>query len=424
MIQKSKIVDTLKSYKSVEITAPQEFASTRIDLVSSKSESNRALIINKISGGSSELYNLSEARDTRTMQRLLQSDDQVLDVLDAGTTMRFITAYCAITGQKKIITGTPRMQERPIGVLTDALKALGCRITFHGKDGYPPVETLGFDGQLSRHLKVRGDISSQYISALLMVAPQLPEGLKLELEGHIGSRPYINMTIAQMQHFGAEVNWIDDTTIDVRPKPYVATSYTIESDWSGASYWFGIAALSKKSFISLTGLKDKSLQGDRAIVDLMQHLGLQTDFYNGGLHIQAGREINSFGWDFASCPDLAQTVAVACAGLGVECTMTGLESLRIKETDRIAALQTELAKIGAALNETEAGVWKVSGGGDKVLVGEKPVFDTYDDHRMAMAFAPLAALRPIQILEPHVVEKSYPGFWDDLQKAGFSLSFK
>ncbi|MCC5932124.1 MAG: 3-phosphoshikimate 1-carboxyvinyltransferase [Cyclobacteriaceae bacterium] len=423
MIQKSKIVDTLKSYKSVEITAPLKFVSTRIDLVSSKSESNRALIINKISGELSELHNLSEARDTRTMQRLLQSDDNVLDVLDAGTTMRFITAYCAITGQKKIITGTPRMQERPIGVLTDALTALGCKIKFHGKDGYPPVETLGFDGQRTRNLRVRGDISSQYISALLMVAPQLPEGLRLELEGPIGSRPYINMTIAQMQHFGAELGWVNDRIIDVRPKPYDATSYTIESDWSGASYWFSIAALSKQSFISLKGLKDKSLQGDRAIVDIMQHLGLQTEFYDGGLHIQAGRDSRAFSCDFVACPDLAQTVAVACAGLGIECTMTGLESLRIKETDRIAALQTELAKLGASLDETEPGVWKVSGGGEKALLGEKPVFETYDDHRMAMAFAPLAIIRPIVILEPHVVEKSYPGFWDDLTKAGFILTF-
>lgn len=423
MIQKNKIVGSLKSYKSVEISAPLQYASSRIDLVSSKSESNRALIINKISGNASTLYNLSEARDTRTMQRLLQSDDQVLDVLDAGTTMRFLTAYCAITGQKKIITGTARMQERPIGVLTDALKALGCKIKFHGKEGYPPVETQGFEGQITRDLKVRGDISSQYISALLMVAPHLPEGLKLELEGHIGSRPYINMTIAQMQHFGAEVSWINDRQIEVKPKPYTTTSYTIESDWSGASYWFGIAALSRQSFISLSGLKDKSLQGDRAIVDIMQFLGLQTEFFEGGLNIMSGNELRTFSWDFAACPDLAQTVAVVCAGLGIECTMTGLESLRIKETDRIAALQTELAKIGGSLQESEPGTWKVSGGGEQVLVGEKPVFETYDDHRMAMAFAPLATLRPIEILEPHVVEKSYPGFWDDLQKAGFILTF-
>ncbi len=411
----------MKNIESIKISAPKVYQQTEINLVASKSESNRALIINALAKGQGNLHNLSEARDTRTMLRLLSTQNEILDVLDAGTTMRFLTAYYAVSGQQKMLTGTPRMQERPIKVLVDALRQLGCNIIYKKNEGFPPIETLGFDKQMQKEISVRGDISSQYISALLMIAPVLPEGLKLNLTGTIGSRPYINMTIAQMQQFGAKVQWIGENSIEVLPVPYTPANFTVESDWSGASYWYSIAALSKKTFLQILGLREKSLQGDSAIADIMQYLGVETAYFDDGLALKVNEKLKPLVYDFSACPDLAQTVAVTCAGLGVPCTMTGLESLRIKETDRIAALQTELKKIGANLTEPETGRWVITGGGLEKLKSQIPVFDTYDDHRMAMAFAPLAALSPIVIKEPHVVEKSYPSYWEDIQMAGFHI---
>ena len=400
-----------------------------IPLASSKSESNRALIIDALTGFGCDLQNLSTARDTQTMIRLLKSDGPVADVLDAGTTMRFLTAYFAIrgpaiTGQPKTMTGTPRMCERPIGILVDALQTLGADITYLKNDSYPPLQLDGFSASGENRLSIRGDVSSQYISALLLIAPRLPDGLTLTLTGPVGSRPYIEMTMAQMIYFGADIraNW-DEKTITVAPKPYMPKSYRIESDWSGASYWYSVVALSNDAHpaIELLGLKEKSLQGDCAIVDIMRSLGVESTFTEAGVRLTKRPAESSLTWDFTDCPDLAQTVAVCAAVTGTALTLTGIESLKIKETDRVYALQTELRKIGAELVEVEPN--------DRYEIRQLTTFttydrrvaplrpariETYDDHRMAMAFAPVAMQREIVIEEPGVVAKSYPSFWDDM----------
>jgi 3-phosphoshikimate 1-carboxyvinyltransferase len=389
----------------------------KIRLASSKSESNRALIISALSGFGGELKNLSTARDTQTMIRLLKSEDAVADVLDAGTTMRFLTAYFAVTNQSKTMTGTPRMCERPIGILVDALRSIGCEIDYLGKEGYPPTQLKGFSEQKDNEISIRGDVSSQYISALLMISPMLPIGLTINLLGEIGSIPYITMTIKQMEAFGVKVraDW-DNKKLSVEPQIYQTTSYQIESDWSGASYWYSIVALAENPDveIELLGLKENSLQGDSVIVNIMSELGVKSTFTADGVLLQKTEANDSFQWDFTDCPDLAQTVAVVLVAKKIKGFFTGLESLKIKETDRVLALQNELAKIGGMLEEVEAKKkYEVSSVGNWT---ETPTFETYDDHRMAMAFAPLAMISDVIIVEPGVVAKSYPSYWEDLGK--------
>lgn len=389
-----------------------------IHLSASKSESNRALVIRALSGADIQLDNLSDARDTQTMMRLLASKDDTWDVLDAGTTMRFLTAYLAVTTGGKTITGTERMQQRPIKVLVDALRELGADISYVNNDGYPPLKISRIKKQLTSQLKVKGNISSQYISALLMIAPVLPNGLTLELVGDVFSRPYIEMTLGLMKQFGVQHTW-SGNTISIEPQQYKSNQYTIESDWSGASYWLSMVALSKKSTVKLTGLREDSYQGDIRIREIMHGLGLTTRFTDGELVIEKKPSISPMVIDFKTCPDLAQTVMVVAAGLQSPISMTGLESLRIKETDRIAAMQTELAKFGATLVEETPGFWELE---PPAQLPKGPVtIHTYEDHRMAMAFAPLAQRVPLIIEDPSVVNKSYPGFWDDCRKYGLTV---
>lgn len=388
----------------------------RIQLASSKSESNRSLIIQALSKENIELQNLAEARDTQTMMRLLKSDEEELDVLDAGTTMRFLLAYCTVAKPGRVLKGTPRMHQRPVKLLVDALNRLGASIDYLENEGYPPVRLNGLpDGQKHSAVSIRGDVSSQYISALLMIAPTLPEGLKLTLEGKIGSRPYIAMTLGLMKRFGIEYLW-EDNVITIEPQAYGKGSYTIESDWSGASYWYSLVALAEDAEIKLLGLRKDSLQGDIAIVEIMDKLGVISTFDEEGVLLQKKEAVEELAYDFSDCPDLAQTVAVTCAAKGIPCTMTGLESLYIKETDRVAALREELSKIGASLLEDKE-TWELKPGmNPKEIEGVQ--IHTYEDHRMAMAFAPLAALMDMVIEDPDVVVKSYPGFWKDLDQAG------
>lgn len=390
-----------------------------IELPTSKSESNRALIIAALAPGKARLHNLSNARDTQTMQRLLTSESKTLDVLDAGTTMRFLIAWSAITGKNKILTGTDRMKERPVQILIEALRTIGAKIDYLAKDGFPPVETLGFPAQLIEHIRIRGDVSSQYISALLMLAPHMPHGLKLIITGKTGSKPYIEMTLQLMRKFGAKAFFISENQIEVKPGSYKSISHTIEPDWSGASYWYSMLALAKDGSVILPGLLKDSLQGDQAIVNIMNPLGIHTEFSPDGIRLTKKENVKIIKINFSDYPDLAQTIAVVCAATGVRGEFTGLESLRIKETDRIAALQTELDKIGASLTEPSPGNWLLKPS-DKIPAGPLR-FATYDDHRMAMAFAPLAMQLPVEIEAPEVVNKSYPDFWMDMRKAGFML---
>lgn len=401
--------------KSISVYPQTQPIRTAIQLASSKSESNRSLILHALTGFKSRLTNVSEARDTQTLQRLLESDEEIADVIDAGAPMRFLTAYFAVTGQTKVLTGTARMCERPIGILVDALRQLGANITYQNKEGYPPMRLEGFSYSGKNTLTVKSNVSSQFISALLLVAPTLPEGLVLHLDGEIGSRPYIEMTLQQMAHFGIsyQADW-ENKTITVNPQAYRPETFAVESDWSGASYWYSLVALADDAEIELLGLKEESLQGDSAISAIMEPLGVKTTYTGQGVLLQKKTAVSELTWDFAGCPDLVQTVAVCCAAKNIKLTMTGIESLKIKETDRVAALQAELVKIGATLTETDTNhryeVTKQNDG-DKL-----PVIHTYDDHRMAMAFAPVGISRPIVIEEPGVVVKSYPGFWNDLEK--------
>ena len=385
-----------------------------IPLPASKSESNRALVINALANGTLEnLSNLAEARDTQTMIRLLSENGAEADVLDAGTTMRFLTAYYAVTGATKKMTGTPRMCERPIGILVDALRTLGADISYLNQEGYPPMQLNGFLFQGNREISIRGDVSSQFISAILMVAPLLPEGLKLQITGALGSKPYIEMTLAQMKHFGiqATTDW-SKGSIEIPAQKYTLQPFAVESDWSGASYWYSMVALSpfEDSSLELLGLKEDSLQGDSAIKAIMEPLGVKSTYTGRGYLLTKIPAQPSLAWDFTDCPDLAQTICVVAAVKHISLTLTGLESLKVKETDRVLALQNELKKLGASLVEKEANhLYEVKG--DFAAVSAIEPIETYDDHRMAMAFAPVAMQKEITLLDPSVVNKSYPSFW-------------
>ncbi|MEM1408447.1 MAG: 3-phosphoshikimate 1-carboxyvinyltransferase, partial [Bacteroidota bacterium] len=327
------------------------------------------------------------------------------------------TAYLAVTGQNKVLTGTKRMCERPIKILVEALQKLGASIAYQEKEGYPPLQINGFKRQIKDRIRIRGDVSSQYISALLMIAPLLEHGLTLELTGSIGSRPYINMTLRVMEFFGIKANW-NGSIIMVPPGSYVAKEYQVEPDWSAASYWYSIASLTDHTDLLLSDLTKTSIQGDRVIADIMKELGVSTTFTSAGAELTKIASKASVNIDFKDCPDLAQTVAVICAAKGIEGDFTGLESLKIKETDRIAALQKELRKINAQLIERNDH-WSLLPG---LLPSGTYSFHSYDDHRMAMAFAPLATLNKVEIDNPGVVKKSYPGYWKDYERAGFSLA--
>jgi 3-phosphoshikimate 1-carboxyvinyltransferase len=338
----------------------------------------------------------------------------VADVLDAGTTMRFLTAYFSVTNQSKFMTGTARMCERPIGILVEALKKIGADISYQNIEGYPPLKINGFKTQITDQVEIRGDVSSQYISALLMVAPVLPLGLKIKLTGTLGSIPYIKMTIEQMRAFGIEVleDW-ENKNLKISPQSYKPITYKIESDWSGASYWYSVVALSPNpdTKIELWGLKENSLQGDSVIAEIMTYLGVKSTFTNNGILLEKCTESESLTWDFTNCPDLAQTVAVVAVLKGLNTHFTGIESLKIKETDRVLALQNELKKLGGELVEVEENhkylIQKIGEPLDKATI------NTYDDHRMAMAFAPAVIIKDVIIAEPEVVAKSYPEFWKD-----------
>ena len=403
--------------KTILLPKIQQSFQTEISLPSSKSESNRALIINALAQGKDNLSNLSEARDTQTMMRLLASDDAIADVIDAGTTMRFLTAYFAITGQHKTLTGTPRMCERPIGILADALRFLGADIQYINTEGYPPLELRGFQFSGNTHLQIRGDVSSQYISAILMIAPLLPEGLVLEITGKLGSKPYIEMTLKQMEAFGVKIlrDW-ENMTLTIPAQQYEPIPYAIESDWSGASYWFSVVALAEHedAQLELLGLKENSLQGDSVITDIMSHLGVKSEYTGRGFKLTKIPSDSALEWDFTNCPDLAQTVCVVASAKKIPLILTGIESLKVKETDRIIALQNELAKLGTKLEEVEENCKYLLTPSLTLLTPTS--IHTYDDHRMAMAFAPLALLMNIVIEDPDVVVKSYPSFWKHFEK--------
>ncbi len=402
---------------------PDKIIKTRIDLAGSKSISNRALIIRALCKQPFEIYRLANANDTRLLQTLLESKDPVRDAGPAGTTFRFLTAFLALQPGEQILTGTERMKQRPVGVLVEALRRLGANIDYLEREGYPPLR-IGEPSGMGRisSLSISAGTSSQFVSALLMVAPVLPSGLTLNLEGKIVSRSYIEMTLSQMAYFGVRHQW-EGNSIYIAPQDYEARPFRVEADWSAASYHYAAAAFAGELDLQLDGLFPDSVQGDSALVEIMENFGIKTEFNADGARLlKNGRPLaRTFEWDFIQCPDIAQTLAVICAGMGVKGVFTGLETLRIKETDRLSALRDELGKINVrfsplAMDKTPKEYWACEGKAD--LTGH-PVFNTYEDHRMAMAFAPLASFGPLAINDPMVVVKSYPEFYEDLEKLGF-----
>jgi len=390
-------------------------------LPASKSVSNRVLVLDALCGRKSVLTNLSDARDTVLMTRLVDSADTTIDVMDAGTTMRFLTAFYSISGSRRIMTGTDRMKERPIRPLVDALRTIGADIRYLGREGYPPLEILGFSGQKTREVTVPGNLSSQFISALMMIGPALPNGLVIRLEGHVGSRPYITMTEAMIRMFGGSTRF-EDNVIEIAAGGLKPVTYAVEPDWSAASYWFSFCALSESGRFTLPGNFSLSFQGDQVMGEIGTMTGVKSVRSSTSLELEKCDHLSHIEWDFTDCPDLAQTVAPLCAFKGITGTFTGLESLRIKETDRIAALQAELSKTGAELTEPSKGVWKLKPANR--TSGYALEVATYHDHRMAMGFAPLATRLDVAIEDRAVVNKSYPKFWDDVRSAGFELELR
>jgi len=409
------------------LNAPKRICAT-INLPASKSISNRVLIINALAGGGVMPKNLSDCDDTEVIVNALHDMPDTINIKAAGTAMRFMTAYLSVTDGEHTLTGTERMKQRPISVLVDALRYLGADIRYEGAEGYPPLRICGrqLDGG---QLEVSGGISSQYISALLMIGPALRHGLELKLNGNIISRPYIDLTLCCMRNFGADVEWTASDTIKVEPKPYKACPTVIENDWSAASYWYEMLVMNQNidDELLLTGLMDGSHQGDSVVKYLFNMLGVRTFFATREKGVPTTVKLKlmenlppRLDYDFINQPDMAQTFVVCCAVMGVPFRFKGLASLKIKETDRIEALKTEMRKLGYVLRETGDG--ELSWDGERCEENENPVIDTYEDHRMAMAFAPVAILRPgLKINNPQVVSKSYPHFWDDLKTAGFSV---
>ena len=399
-----------------------------IQLPASKSVSNRALIIYALSGGYKLPQNLSDCDDTEVIINAIRYMPEVIDIKAAGTAMRFMTAYLSVMRGTHVITGTDRMKHRPIRVLVDALRKLGADIKYVGEEGFPPLRITGrkLTGGL---LEIPGNVSSQFISALLMIGPVLEEGLELRLTGNIISRPYIDLTLWMMREFGADADWSAGDTISVKPQPYKNRDYVIENDWSGASYWYEMVALSsdRDATVQLSGLMDGSKQGDSVVKYIFSLLGVKTSFESrDGERLQvvtlkrSGRCVPRLEYDFVNSPDLAQTVVVACCAKGVPFHFRGLSTLKIKETDRIEALKKELLKLGYVLKDINGSelVWD----GTRCEPQKHAVIDTYEDHRMALSFAPLGLLKPIVINNPQVVTKSYPRFWDDLKMAGFEIT--
>ena len=419
----------LKKQKMRYKIATPPIIDTTVNLPASKSISNRALVIHAFTGGSTYPDNLSDCDDTEVIVNALHDMPPIINIKAAGTAMRFMTAFLAsTTSGEHIITGTNRMRHRPIGILVDALRRLGADITYTDAEGYPPLLIRGrqLDGG---RIDVPGNVSSQYISALLIAGAAMRHGLILHLTGNIISRPYIDLTLCTMRDFGAQVEWTGPDTIEVKAQPYRTTTYFIENDWSAASYWYEILALNgnEESVVRLNGLTDGSRQGDSVARYLFSLLGVKTTFGVKEIGLPTTVSLKCLRatlprleFSFINQPDLTQTYVVTCALMGIPFHFKGLSTLRIKETDRIEALKTEMAKMGYVVrsNADNDLIWS----GERCQADIHPIIDTYEDHRMALAFAPAAIRFPgLQINNPLVVTKSYPHYWEDLRQAGFQI---
>lgn len=404
---------------NLQLQTSQSDLQAQIAITGSKSETNRLLLLQALFPNIA-LANTSNSDDSEVMQKALKGNDEIVDIHHAGTAMRFLTAYFAVNeGREVVLTGSQRMTERPIKVLVEALQQLGAQISYENQEGYPPIRIKG-QKITANKVSIPANVSSQYISALLLVAPKLQNGIELTLVGEITSIPYIKMTLALLNDLNIQTSF-EGNVIKVYPKQEVESKVmTVESDWSSASYFFSLAALSNEASISLTSYKETSLQGDSALVQLYSEMGIESKFENNQLTVtkKANFTLNDVTFDLNNTPDIAQTIVVTCLGLGIGCHLTGLHTLKIKETDRLEALRIELTKLGANISVTNDSL---------TLVASKEIHSnvkiaTYNDHRMAMAFAPLALRVPIIIENAEVVSKSYPDFWKDLENLGFQIS--
>ena len=399
-----------------------------ISITGSKSETNRLLLLQALFPNIA-LANTSNSDDSEVMQKALLGNDEIVDIHHAGTAMRFLTSYFAVNEEREVVlTGSPRMKERPIKVLVEALQQLGAQISYENEEGYPPIRIKG-QKITENKVSIPANVSSQYISALLLIAPKLQNGIELTLIGEITSIPYIKMTLALLNEIGVETtfgnNIITVKPLTTNPKPQ---TLTVESDWSSASYFFSLVALSEVGTeITLSSYKQNSLQGDSSLVEIYKNLGVDTIYENNSIVLRKSapdsyRDCNlqSAICNLNSSPDIAQTIVVTCLGLGIGCHLTGLHTLKIKETDRLEALRIELTKLGANISVTNDSLTLVATN----EINSNVKIATYNDHRMAMAFAPLALKVPIIIENAEVVSKSYPDFWEDLKNIGFQISEK
>ena len=414
----------------MKLITPHKYVEVAVELPSSKSISNRVLVINALAGNVDLPRNLSDCDDTRVMECWLRDMPETVDVGAAGTAMRFSTALLSLADGTHIITGSARMKQRPISVLVDSLRQMGANIDYLEKEGYPPLRITGTGALKGGLLELKGNVSSQFVSALLMIGPYMESGLQLHLTDRIISRPYIDMTLSIMNEFGADAKWLTDDTLGVMPCKYVKRGYCVESDWSAASYWYEILMLADgMERIRLNGLYEHSLQGDSAVAKIFESFGINTRFVEeDGMPVAVLTKqrisLRSFEYDFMNQPDIAQTMAVTCCMMDIPFHFYGLASLKIKETDRLHALVAELAKMGFEVEERNSSelVWD----GNRRILTEQECqhlsIDTYDDHRMAMSFAPCCLkLGELRVNNPEVVSKSYPSFWDDLNKIGVQL---
>ena len=390
-----------------------------LKILGSKSESNRLLILKELYP-EIEINNISNSEDTKILYKALKKSSKKIDVNHAGTAMRFLTAFfSSIPGREVILSGSNRMHERPIKILVDALNSLGAKIQYLNKDGFPPLKIYGQELK-NNIVSLKADVSSQYITALMLIAPSLKNGLEINLKKGVVSRPYIAMTKDLLNYFGIKV-FFSENKIEISPKIFIKQkAKLVEPDWSSASYYFSIASLSQKAKISLKNFKSDSLQGDSVLTNIYKKLGVETTFNESEMIIRKIPEFifpKSISLNLSDTPDIAQTIAVSCFGLGVNCKLSGLKTLKIKETDRLIALKNELEKVGAKVDITED-VIDVS---PLNLIKKNVKINTYNDHRMAMAFAPLGIKTRIDIKDPLVVNKSYPKFWDHLNCIGFKI---
>ena len=403
----------------LHLTTNQSKLNTSIAISGSKSESNRLLILQQLIDGL-QIDNLSDSDDSNHLQHALTTTEELVDIGHAGTAMRFLTAYFSVKeGREVVLTGSERMQNRPIAILVDALRNLGAIISYEDKEGYPPIRIKGTKINKEK-VQINGNVSSQYISALMLIASSLPNGLEIELIGKITSVPYINMTLKLLHELGINADFTQNI---IQVKPFVTTvdkTIVVESDWSSASYFYSLVALSDiGSQVTLSAYKKDSLQGDSCLAEIYKHFGVETSFDQHTITISKVKETSTskLVLELKNAPDIAQTIAVTAFGLQVSCELTGLHTLKIKETDRLVALEKELTKLGAVISITDESLNLEK----STKINSNISIETYHDHRMAMAFAPLALKVPISILDANVVTKSYRNFWNDMQQIGFQI---